>query len=67
MSPHQQAVDAAALSAVKGSGVVPGGPVYANLTAAKLVTHALRRGEGQLAADGGLIVETEPSRDAHAS
>ncbi len=58
MSPHQQAVSAAALSAVKGSGVVPGGTVYANLSAAGLVTHALRRGEGRLAADGGLIVET---------
>ena len=58
MSPHQNAVDAVALSAVKGSGVVPGGPVYANLSAPALVTHALRRGEGRLAADGGLIVET---------
>jgi phosphoenolpyruvate carboxykinase (ATP) len=58
MSPHQNAVDAVALSAVKGSGVVPGGPVYANLTAPGLIAHALRRGEGRLAADGGLIVET---------
>ncbi len=58
MSPHQNAVDAVALSAVKGSGVVPGGPVYANLGAPGLVAHALRRGEGRLAADGGLIVET---------
>jgi phosphoenolpyruvate carboxykinase (ATP) len=58
MSPHQNAIDAVALAAVKGSGVVPGGPVFANLGAAALVTHALRRGEGRLAADGGLIVET---------
>ncbi len=58
MSPHQKATDAAAMSAVKGSGVVPGGPVHANLQAAGLVAHALRRGEGRLAADGGLIVET---------
>ena len=58
MSPHQQTMDAAALSAVKGSGIIPGGPVHANLAAAGLVTHALRRGEGRLSADGGLIVET---------
>ena len=58
MSPHQNAVDAAAQAAVKGSGVIPGGPVHANLAAAELVTHALRRGEGRLAADGGLVVET---------
>ena len=58
MSPHAQFADAAAMSAVKGSGVVPGGPVHANLNAAALVAHALRRGEGRLAADGGLIVET---------
>ena len=58
MSPHQQATDAVAMAAVKGSGVVPGGPVHANLAAAELITHALRRNEGRLAADGGLIVET---------
>ncbi len=58
MSPHLHVTDVAALAAVKGSGVVPGGPVHANLAAAALITHALRRGEGRLAADGGLIVET---------
>ncbi len=58
MSPHQEAANAAAMSAVKGSGVMPGGAVHANLQAAALISHALRRGEGRLAADGGLIVET---------
>ena len=58
MSPHQQVVDAAALNAVKGSGVVPGGPVHANLHANELTAAALRRGEGRLSEDGGLVVET---------
>ena len=58
MSPHQQTVDAAAKAAVKGSGVVPGGPVHANLVAAELITHALRRGEARLSTDGGLVVQT---------
>ena len=58
MSPHQQVIDAAALNAVKGSGVVPGGPVHANLHASELVAAALRRGEGRLSEDGGLVVET---------
>ena len=58
MSPHQNVVDAAALNAVKGSGVVPGGSVHANLVANELVAAALRRGEGRLSEDGGLVVET---------
>jgi phosphoenolpyruvate carboxykinase (ATP) len=58
MSPHQQTVDAAALAAVQGSGVVPGGPVHANLHAHELIAAALRRGEGTLSAEGGLVVET---------
>ncbi len=58
MSPHQQTVDAAVANAVKGSGVVPGGPVHANLHANELVMHALRRNEGTLSEDGGLVVET---------
>ena len=58
MSLYKQATDSAMLQAVKGSGVVPGGPVHANLHANELVTHALRRGEGTLSADGCLVVET---------
>ena len=58
MSPHQNAVDAAIANAVKGSGVVPGGPVHSNLVASELITHALRREEGRLSAEGGFIVET---------
>ena len=58
MSPHQNVADAAALAAVQGSGVVPGGPVHANCVASELVAHALRRGEGVLSADGGLVVQT---------
>ena len=45
-------------SPLAGSGVQASGPVHANLTAAQLVTHALRRGEGRLSAEGALIVKT---------
>ena len=58
MSPHQQTIDAAAATAVKGAGFTPGGTVHANLLANELVTHALRRGEARLSSDGGLVVET---------
>ena len=58
MSPHQNVSQAAALAAVQGSGVVPGAAVYANLVACELVTHALRRDEGVLSSDGGLVVHT---------
>ncbi len=58
MSPDKPTIDAAALSAVKGSGVVPGGPVHANLLAGELITQALRRGEAKLSSDGGLVVQT---------
>ena len=44
--------------ALAGSGVEPGGVVHANLTAPMLVTHALRRDEGRLSAEGALIVKT---------
>ena len=41
-----------------GTGVQSSRPVYANLAAAQLVEHAIRRGEGRLSADGALLVET---------
>ena len=41
-----------------GTGLHTAAPVHANLTAAQLVTHALRRGEGRLSAEGALIVKT---------
>ncbi len=41
-----------------GTGVQTSQPVHANLTAAGLVTHALRRNEGTLSAEGALIVKT---------
>ncbi len=44
--------------ALAGSGVAPGGVIHANLTAPMLVTHALRRNEGRLSAEGALIVKT---------
>ena len=44
-------------SFLDGSGV-QGGRVHANLAAAQLVAHAIRRGEGRLSADGALIVRT---------
>lgn len=50
--------DTGATHALAGSGVVPGAAVHANLTAPMLVTHALRRGEGRLSAEGALIVKT---------
>ena len=45
-------------SPLAGTGLAPSGPVHANLAAAALVTHALRRGEGRLSAEGALIVKT---------
>ncbi len=45
-------------SLLAGTGLMPTGTVHANLTAAALVTHALRRGEGRLSAEGALIVKT---------
>ena len=51
-----QSADVAA--ALAGTGVLPGRPVHANLHAAQLVSHALRRGEGALSADGALLVRT---------
>jgi len=50
--------DHAAAKALEGTGVKAPGPVYANLTASLLVTHALRRGEGTLSEDGALVVKT---------
>ena len=58
MSLHRSVAGEAAARALKGSGVAAGGAVYANLSASELVAHALRRGEGRLSSDGGLIVET---------
>ena len=36
----------------------PAARCFANLNASELVTHALRRGEGTLSEDGGLVVHT---------
>ncbi len=47
-----------ARDALAGTGVLATGSVHANLTAAQLVTHALRRNEGTLSAEGALIVHT---------
>ncbi|MCO6418436.1 phosphoenolpyruvate carboxykinase [Siccirubricoccus sp. KC 17139] len=44
--------------ALAGTGVAASGAVHANLTAAGLVEHALRRGEGRLSADGAFIAVT---------
>jgi phosphoenolpyruvate carboxykinase (ATP) len=41
-----------------GSGVRVAASLHANLTAPALVAHALRKGEGQLSADGAIIVRT---------
>ncbi len=58
MSPLIPLVDHAARAALAGTGLQPLGAVHANLTAPLLVTHALRRGEGTLSAEGALIVNT---------
>ena len=58
MSPLIPLADRQAAHALERTGVVPLGPVFANLNAAQLVTHALRRGEGTLSSDGALVVKT---------
>lgn len=55
---HVTADQSATSDPLAGSGVLATGPVHANLTASELVTHALRRGEGRLSAEGALIVKT---------
>ena len=44
--------------ALSGTGVSAPQTVHANLTAPGLTTHALRRGEGRLSADGAFIAVT---------
>ena len=44
--------------ALSGTGVSTSSTVYPNLTAPGLTTHALRRGEGRLSADGAFIAVT---------
>ena len=58
MSPLTPLADHVATKALEGTGVTTPAPVYANLTAPLLATHALRRGEGTLSEDGALIVKT---------
>jgi len=48
----------ATLDALTGTGVSVACPVHANLQAAGLVAHALRRGEGRLSADGAFMAVT---------
>jgi phosphoenolpyruvate carboxykinase (ATP) len=45
-------------NSLAGTGVPASGPVHANLTAAGLIAHALRRGEGRLSADGAFMAVT---------
>lgn len=47
-----------ALEALAGTGVTTASEVHANLTAAGLYAHALRRGEGRLSAEGAFIAVT---------
>ncbi|WP_135468279.1 phosphoenolpyruvate carboxykinase [Crenalkalicoccus roseus] len=44
--------------ALAGTGVSSAGTVHANLTAAGLYEHAIRRGEGRLSADGAFMAVT---------
>jgi phosphoenolpyruvate carboxykinase (ATP) len=39
---------------------IQGAKTYANLSAAELIEHAIRKGEGALGSDGQLIVDTRP-------
>ena len=45
-------------TALAGTGVAAGPIVHANLTAAPLIEHAIRRGEGRLSADGAFMAVT---------
>ena len=45
-------------SPLAGTGVAAASAVHANLTAAGLVEHAIRRGEGRLSADGAFMAVT---------
>jgi len=45
-------------TALSGTGVAGPAVIHANLTAANLVAHALRRGEGRLSADGAFMAVT---------
>ncbi|HQT73981.1 MAG TPA: phosphoenolpyruvate carboxykinase [Acidiphilium sp.] len=60
MTPTTTNTDSAARNAaiLAQAGITRAATVHANLTAPALVTHALRRGEGRLSADGALMVET---------
>ena len=55
---HAEPVAGHGSSPLDGSGVHAAASVHANLTAAQLVAHAIRRNEGRLSADGALIVRT---------
>jgi len=45
-------------TALSGTGVASGTTVHANLTAAGLIEHAIRRGEGRISADGAFMAVT---------
>jgi phosphoenolpyruvate carboxykinase (ATP) len=56
---RETAMDAAVgRQVLGGTGILEAGDVNANLGAAALVEHAIRRGEGRLSADGALMVQT---------
>ena len=55
-NPDSEAARQAAILAP--AGIARAAALHANLTAPALVTHALRRGEGRLSADGALMVQT---------
>jgi phosphoenolpyruvate carboxykinase (ATP) len=52
------ATNAVSADALAGTGVSSAAATHANLTAAGLYAHALRRGEGKLSADGAFIAVT---------
>ena len=45
---------------LSAQGVATGATIHANLGTSALVEHAIRNGEGSLAKDGPLVVETGP-------
>ena len=58
--PSETALTAPLSYPLDRQGIITGAAIYPNLGTAPLVEHAIRNGEGRLAAHGPLVVETGP-------